>query len=421
MADFKLALVCDPGCEEYAVLEVKEILGKKAVLKKGFVLFDASPEEAQKICFYSQTANRILVSVINGSYVEETDFENFEKQILSFDYSGFHTDEMSFKVISEVEDCDNQTIAALIGEMLHENNSWKVDLNIPDMKLVVKGFDGSFVIGIDLTGRPLEKREYKIYHSRKTIRGTIAYSLVRFAGFTGKEKLLDPFCLDGSIIIEAAIFASKFSINHYNQDFDLFKMPLFKGLKDLTENVLVDDYAITGYSSQLKEVNNARANSKIAGVVKNVRISKVDVSWLDTKFDEKSVDLIVTYIPESGKSISLNKAVKIQEEFFWQADYVLSDKGFIAIIGDKVGEISASGMNKGFELVEKKLVYMGKKDLWFMKFSKSKKSVSTVSKTSNASNTSKNSKVSKTSKASKVSKVSNASKTSKVSKVKVKD
>lgn len=373
MTEFKLALVCDPGCEEYAALEVKELLSKDSEIKKGYVTLNANFNEAQKLCFYSQSANRILAVIDEGEYVEEEDFQNSEEAVSNFDYSLFYDENMTFKVKSEVEDCDTQSISMFIGEVLHDNNSWKVDLNNPDIKVVVKGFDGVYVVGIDLAGRALEKREYKIYHTRKTLRGTIGYGLVRFSGFNGKGSLLDPFCLDGSIAIETALFANKFAVNHYNQEFDLMRMPGGKKLKELDEKLIDEDYKIMAYTSQLKEVKNARSNAKIAGVEKKINVSKIDISWLDTKMEEKSVDFIVSYIPESGKSVSEKAATKIQEEFFWQAEYILADDGIIALLGDKIGEITTSAANKKFKLVEKKLVYMGKKDLWFMKFQKEKK------------------------------------------------
>ena len=81
----------------------------------------------------------------------------------------------------------------------------------------------------------------------------------------------------------------------------------------------------------MNHVQFAKKNSKIAGVDKKLTFSRMDLEWLDTKFKKHSINKIVTRLPESRKK-DLNKVYK---EFFYQAEFILSENGKIVVMGSR--------------------------------------------------------------------------------------
>src|SRR3989338_11680466 len=51
-------------------------------------------------------------------------------------------------------------------------------------------------------------------------------------------------------------------------------------------------------SRSMVKVRSAEKNAKLAGVKKQIRFGRLDISWLDAKLDENSVDLVVSYPPQ---------------------------------------------------------------------------------------------------------------------------
>ncbi len=78
-----------------------------------------------------------------------------------------------------------------------------VDREDPDLRIVAH-FQGPKVhISVDLFNEPLHKRGYRAHIGAAPIKENKAAALLRFAGYTGKETLIDPFCGSGTIALEA--------------------------------------------------------------------------------------------------------------------------------------------------------------------------------------------------------------------------
>ena len=120
----------------------------------------------------------------------------------------------------------SQEIKVRIGEIFY-NRGFKVDLKNPETIIFLDINNNECFIGRNPV---YYKRNYKVRSGRDSINPVIGYSLLKAAGFKTNEILLDPFCSDGVILIEAG---------------------LMKGRK------------LYGFSEDIK---NARINSKIAKI-----------------------------------------------------------------------------------------------------------------------------------------------------------
>jgi len=82
-----------------------------------------------------------------------------------------------------------------------------VDLNDPDLRIVVYVTPHGLTIYIDLAGESLHRRGYRIQAGVAPLRETVAAAGLLMAGWDGTRSLLDPFCGSGTLVIEAGLIA----------------------------------------------------------------------------------------------------------------------------------------------------------------------------------------------------------------------
>jgi len=368
----KAILTTHKGMEDIAALEVKEIIGAKAQVYESYTVFNIKKyEDLFKLSYTAQSAIGIyfLLSKFNYSDI----FNDFKNNIPSIDFSKWISKKLTFKV-----DCKKNyenslstpELESKFGEIIIDhikkkyNYSQKVDLSNPDTVIFVYLTKNCFIIGIDFSGFDLSKRSFNIFTIPGNIKGTLAYSLIRYSKYKSNEILLDPFSCSGTITMEAALLASKHPVNFYNKDkfnflkFDKFKEFNFENFfQSIDKKRKNDKLMIYNIDSSMKHINFSKKNSKIAGIDKMLIFSRMNLEWLDTKFKKNSVDKIVTKMPSSNvKDIN-----KIYNEFFYQAEYILRDKGKIALIGKK-DLIKKYSSKFKFEISNEKIIFSGKEE-----------------------------------------------------------
>ncbi len=75
-----------------------------------------------------------------------------------------------------------------------------------------RGANGS--LSLDAAGSPLFRRGWRARVGAAPLRETLAAGLLRAAGYTGEEPLLDPMCGSGTIALEAYAIASRHPPGH---------------------------------------------------------------------------------------------------------------------------------------------------------------------------------------------------------------
>ncbi len=333
--------IVSKGTEDVAALEVKEILKAKASVREGAVVFPIKkPEDLCHLAYRSQSFSRILL------HLDEFESGKGPKEALS-KFKGdlkivkklMKRKEVTFaaRAIRHGEqDFATKDIERELGETIHREYP-SVDLNDPDIVFFAYVVGKRYLIGIDFTG-DIGKREYRIYTTPKELKAGIAYSLLRIGGYDGKKSVLDPFAGSGTIGIEAALFAAGKSHKFFKKDgflFSKFDLKFDPGKIDSKMKKKV-----TGINSTDALLHNSKIsekNAKIAGVEKDIRFSKIDIEWLDTKFDERSLDLVVSY-PITPSKITDEKDVrKTYNELFYQLEFVMKKKGKVVLISKNNG------------------------------------------------------------------------------------
>ncbi len=359
-------LTTHKGMEDIAAMEVKELIGSESRIGESCVVFGIkSCEDLFVLCCKSQSATGVCFLLSEFDY--KNIFNDFEKNIRKIKFDEWLGKNVQFRVKCSKGD-ENETSTAEIEQKLGEiiighmqkiyGYTQKVSLENPEIIIFFLLAKKRCYVGVDFAGFDLSKRSYKIFQHAADIKGTIAYSLVRIAGYSKSETMLDTFSGSGTIPIEAALFSSNFPVRHFDREKFIFSK--FKKFKDFDFNKLFrkldreisdDKPRIYNVDLSMKNINYAKKNSKIAGIDKKISFSRMDAEWLDTKFEKGKIDKIVTKIPTNDYGL--------YNEFFYQAEFILNDKGKIALMGNKELIEKYSSKYK-FEISGKRDIFSGK-------------------------------------------------------------
>ncbi len=285
------------------------------------------------------------------------------------------------------------SVGEIILESIEKNNKnnkekieTKVNLNSPDIEVFVYIYNNKCYIGYNYANLDLSKRDYRVYSHPKSIKGTLAYILLKIAEYDGKQILMDSFSHSGEIAIEAAFIKSKFPINFFRKekfgrfidrtyleeiDKERIKEDVKRKSKSNNEE---NDYeldvnqpkreiniksqkTIYAFDNQLSNVKATKQNSIIAGIKDYIDTSKIDAEWLDVKMKENSIEVIVTN-PEVPHRANHRDIKKKYEEFFYNSEYVLKKEGKIYAISNPLFRETAT--KKYFKLIRTITLKKGK-------------------------------------------------------------
>ncbi|RME54209.1 hypothetical protein D6777_04540 [Candidatus Woesearchaeota archaeon] len=210
----------------------------------------------------------------------------------------------------------SQEVEKKVGEFYY-NKGNKVNLDNADNVIIVDIIENLCIIGVAIVRKNLTKRAYKLRVHNQSLNASIAYGMVRFSGWNKSQILVDPFAKDGTLVIEAASFALSLPREIEGDYFD----------KDNNSNLQI--YA---YDNNLHNIQNCKVNSKLANINDKIKFSKIDISWLDVKFNENEVDHIITSPPLFS---SHNDATNVYKELFDKANIVLKRNGKLTILTNK--------------------------------------------------------------------------------------
>lgn len=293
-------IITNKGMEYIAALEVKELLKAKAEQDDFIVKFPIKKEKDLVLLKKkSRAASRILY--LFGEVKVSKNIDSSVKNFIKVLKSGYMDKFLKNKIYRV--DCQREgkhefksvDISKKIAEFLIKQGYKKVTFKNPEVSLYIFIDNKKGYIGIDVSG-DISKRDYKIFNNARSLKGNIAYALVRESGYEKGKTLIDPFCLSGEIVIEAALF-SKGKIYGY----------------DVKRNIIA-----------------AKKNSKIANVDEIINFGEYDLSWLDTR--HKSIDVVAARLPELSKHKKEKSIERLYKDFFEKSFKILKKKGRIVII-----------------------------------------------------------------------------------------
>lgn len=371
----KALALTDKGIERVALLELSELIKVKGSAEERAVLFDAkSEDDLFKFCYLTQSCQRVLIHMASFDFDDYEDFmKKAEDCLKEIKWKDWFLAETNFRVECErlgEHDFGSSTAEQDVGELIIIGTNKelgfepKVNLETPDIRIFIFVNENKAYIGVDLVGRDLSKRQYRIFTAPGILNANLSYALVRLSGYKKKEKLVDLFCKSGVLCIEAALYNAGISSSHYNKDFAFKKIKRYSRdwdafFKKIEDKKCDDKQDIKGYDSLLRNLEASKKNAKLAGVDKLITFSKMDLDWMDTKIDEKTVDIVISRIQCASKNFAEGSAKKIYKELFYQAEFFVKKKGRLCLLSENLNLLKDM-MPKEFKLTKEDEIYAGK-------------------------------------------------------------
>jgi len=345
--------ITDKGIEKITLLELDEIISVKGKPEECAVMFECKDyDELLRFCYMSQSIKRVLLLFSSFDFKNRDDLVSKIKECFKkINLNDWFDKDKSFKVECErlgEHEFGSQTIEEDVGEKIIFAVKEKLgfvpaaSMKSPDTIIYVFINNKKAYLGIDLAGKDLSKRNYRIYSAPGIINANLAYALYRMSNHKPGQKLVDVFCKSGIVCTEAALYLTGLSINYYPKDFAFKKLKPFPNkdweafFKKIDKKAKLEKMDITGSDPLLRNVEASKKNSKLAGVDKFINFTRIDLEWLDTKFEEKSIDIICSRIPCPSKHIAESEIKKTYKELFYQAEFVLKKGGRMAFLTERM-------------------------------------------------------------------------------------
>jgi 23S rRNA G2445 N2-methylase RlmL len=373
-------IITNRGIEDISKAEALEILGENVLETKcGETVVECSlrkKEDFLKLVYNGRSFARVLVLLDSFSFNDDF-FERMETSILKIDFGAIISEEDTFRVSCErsgEQEFSSEEVSQLAGERIVANFKRKVSLNEPKVVVYVYIQKNRCYVGIDVSGIELSKRSYNLFSTTMSLKPSVAYSVFRISGFK-KGVLIDPFCGNGLIVIEAGMELNKISPRFFDKDKLIAKrLGFFKGI-DVDDFFEKEDKKagserldITGYDNNMNHIQYCLKNAKLANVHKLVSFSRVEAEWLDTKFTKDSVDAIVTRLPEISRKSNNKEILKYYRDLFYNAEYILKGKGRIVIVVRNYEEVKKVASDYKFILSKEIDVWQGQELLKVLVF-----------------------------------------------------
>lgn len=208
-------VTCARGVEELVVAELTALGLSDVKMEKGGAAFRGELLDGCRACLWLRTASRVLL--VLGEFPCATPQELYDG-VRGVDWNRYLRPEMTLAVDSVLRDCamTHSGFVALkakdaIVDTVRER--WgrrpSVDTRSPDLRVNVHLVKNRCTVSLDLAGDPLDRRGYRLDRNKAPLRENLAAALVAFSGWSGEVPLYDPMCGSGTIVIEAALLASR--------------------------------------------------------------------------------------------------------------------------------------------------------------------------------------------------------------------
>jgi len=201
------------GTEDLLTEELTELGAVRIRQDRGGVRFSANLDEALRICLWTRIAMRVLYPL--GEF-QSKGAEGLYEAAGSVPWEEHFTSSSTFMVEATLRDSEHRhsgfvglKIKDAIADRLRARLGSRpdVDTRHPVFRVVAHLAKERLSLSLDLCGEPLHRRGYRVSPVVTPLKETLAAAILRAAGYTGEEPLLDPMCGSGTFAIEAGLIA----------------------------------------------------------------------------------------------------------------------------------------------------------------------------------------------------------------------
>jgi 23S rRNA (guanine2445-N2)-methyltransferase / 23S rRNA (guanine2069-N7)-methyltransferase len=362
---------CAANQQDILEHEIKALGIEETNTTNGGVEFECDLETAYRFTLYTRVASRLMLALYHDDDVINAD--ELYQSAMEIPWEDWINPQTTFAITQTVKNCKwlkNAHFAAIrlkdaIVDRIKEKFDGErpnVEKDDPDVTFHIHVRGDSVLYFVDFSGRKLHKRGYRLAFIDASLRETLAATVIKRSEFRrvleddNTEEiptLLDPFCGAGTILIEAALWASKVAPGLIDVDrFAFFKLPIHddavweKVLNKAIEEEEIGsqrEFKFYGWDIDPKAIEVAKRNAKAAGVADKIEFSTKDFTNI-TKEDVPSVTgFIITDPPygvrleESNIETLYTNLGKTLNEYFggWHASILCGEKELLGYVNMK--------------------------------------------------------------------------------------
>ena len=167
------------------------------------------------------------------------------------------------------------------------NERPSVDLNRPDLRINLHIQEDFCTVSLDSSGASLHHRGYRKATNIAPLNEVLAAGLIQLSGWKGNTDFLDPMCGSGTIVIEAAMFASNIPANINRKQFAFEKWidwdaDLFEKIqKSQLKRIKNPGIQIKGSDKAPSAIEKATINVENANLSEFITLEKKDFFQID--------------------------------------------------------------------------------------------------------------------------------------------
>ena len=288
MDNINLIAPCLFGTESIAANEFSRMGFQNAVTENGRVKLSGDFNMLARANICSRFAERILINV--GEFYAATFTELFEgvKALCWEDYIGrddaFPVNGWSIdSQLHSIPDCQSIIKKAIVERLKLKYSVSRFAETGPEYKIRFSIHKNSVTMMIDTSGEGLHKRGYRRNSNAAPLKETLAASMCDLARIYPDTELFDPFCGSGTLLIEAALMATKTApgLRRYfaAERFGFIPEKVWREERTRAQDLILHnvDFRAQGYDIDKDAVELTLENAKKAGVSKYVKAAVADI------------------------------------------------------------------------------------------------------------------------------------------------
>ncbi len=288
MEKLKLTAICLFGTEGILADELKRMGVEEVTAENGRVNFTGDYNVLARVNIGSRFAERVLIRV--GEFTADTfndlfeatkalEWEHFIGRDDAFPVTGWSLNSKLFSI----PDCQSIIKKAVVERLKSKYGTEWFSETGPELKIRFSILKDTVSLMIDTSGEGLHKRGYRPASNDAPIKETLAASMCDLIRIFPDTKLYDPFCGSGTILIEAALMATKTApgLGRYfaAERFAFIPRTVWQEERTRALDSIVRDATFEGIGFDIdpKAVELTLHNAKKAGVAKYIKASVADV------------------------------------------------------------------------------------------------------------------------------------------------
>ena len=296
--DFKMTAKTFFGFETILSDELLKLGAKKIEIGIRNVSFYGDLGFLYKSNLYLRSAIRILMPINSFQINDDKDLYS---TVFNFNWEDFLSVDQTF-IIESVLNTDFYSHSLFVSQRVKDgivdrfrklyNKRPNVDTENPDIKINIHISQNTCTISLDSSGKPLNQRGYRSQTNIAPINEVLAAGLVMLSNWDCDSDFLDPMCGSGTLLVEAAMYATNYPVNIKREDFSFknwnnYDLDLFQMIKiSVLNKVKPFKYKIRGFDKAPSAILKCNQNVINSGFDNVIEVSKEDFFNTTKKNDE---------------------------------------------------------------------------------------------------------------------------------------